>query len=224
MLVRRAPSQSRRRRHEYAAGSIIISCEVRKEKKAGSPCQACVGLPVLCGAARPPRSSRSLAGERCGARPSALSPLTGLRRDPRASAAFPQRCGSVVDAAPPVFGGASCWRRNSLQPRWKPQTAARASWSARTHETGFVSCYAASHVLLSVKKGARPSIRLRSSAPKKSKDSRRTLPLTRPYMSEGPLRRSETRSIFFKIFFGIPSAPAGSPSTLLVLQMRRAFV
>ncbi len=129
---------------------------------------ASVRLPYAGGAAGPPRSSRSLAGKHCGARPSALSPLTGLRRDPRASAAFPQRCGSVVDAAPPVFGGASCWRRNSLQPRWKPQTAARDSWSARKHEAGFVSCYAAPHVLLSVKKAARPSIRLRSSTTKKS--------------------------------------------------------
>ena len=43
-------------------------------------------------------------------------------------------------------------------------------------------------------------------------------------MSEGPLRRSETRSIFSKIFFGIPSAPAGSTSTLLVLQMRHKAV
>jgi len=57
----------------------------------------------------------------------------------------------------------------------------------------------------SKKKAARPSIRLRSSAPKKSIVLLRTLPLTRPYMSEGPLRRSGTRSIFFKIFFDIPS-------------------
>ena len=61
----------------------------------------------------------------------------------------------------------------------------------------------------SKKKAARPSIRLRSSTTKKSiVQGYGTLPLTRPYMSEGPLRRSETRSIFFKIFFGILSAPA----------------
>ena len=146
---------------------LLFHAKCRRKKKCGEPMPgasgyrvlagprgrraatgASVRLPYAGGAAGPPRSSRSLAGEHCGARPSALSPLTGLRRDPRASAAFPQRCGSVVDAAPPVFGGASCWRRNSLQPRWKPQTAARASWSARTHEAGFVSFCAVSYVFL----------------------------------------------------------------------------
>ena len=70
------------------------------------------------------------------------------------------------------------------------------------HITRLLTCY------LVFKKAARPSIRLRVRRPKKVYDSYGTLPLTRPYMSEGPLRRSETRSIFFKIFFGIPSAPA----------------
>ena len=114
----------------------------------GARAKACVGLPYAGGAAGPPQQLEALLGNAAESRPSALSPSTGLRRDPRASAAFPQRCGSVVDAAPPVFGGASCWRRNSLQPRWKPQTAARASWSARTHEAGFVSFCAVSYVFL----------------------------------------------------------------------------
>ena len=158
-----SPPPSRvRRRLDY---NFMRSKEGKKKR---GPCQVCVGLPCAGGAAGPPQQLEALLGNAAESRPSALSPSTGLRRDPRASAAFPQRCGSVVDAAPPVFGGASCWRRNSLQPRWKPQTAARASWSARTHETGFVSYYAASHVLLSVKKGCAASIRLRSSAPKKS--------------------------------------------------------
>ena len=141
LLVQSAPSSPGAPRR----GRNVLN-SVRSKKKSGEP-GVRRGRGAPAGAAGP-HAGGGLVGNAAESRPSALSPLTGLRRDPRASAAFPQRCGSVVDAAPPVFGGASCWRRNSLQPRWKPQTAARASWSARTHEAGFVSFCAVSYVFL----------------------------------------------------------------------------
>ena len=121
MLVRSAPSH-------LAAVFTIISCEVSKEKKKrGAHARrasgyrmlvgprgrraatgASVRLPVLCGAARPPRSSRSLARNTAGLVRALAPPSRACGVDPQSFRSLPRartRCGSAwFCAAPPISG------------------------------------------------------------------------------------------------------------------------
>ena len=92
MLVRRAPSQSRRRRHEYAAGSIIISCEVRKVKKSGEPVP---GVRRATGAVR----GREAAAQQLGAAGKAAGLVRALAPPQRACGVDPQSTHGFLCAA-----------------------------------------------------------------------------------------------------------------------------
>ena len=113
---------------------------------------ASVRLPVLCGAARPPRSSRSLARNTAGLVRALAPPLRACGVDPQSFRSLPRartRCGSAwFCAAPPISGkqplGALAAEHRLLSrwpPRWPVVREDTPAGSNEHYAAAYVSCF-----------------------------------------------------------------------------------
>ena len=112
---------------------------------------ASVRLPVLCGAARPPRSSRSLARNTAGLVRALAPPLRACGVDPQSFRSLPRartRCGSAwFCAAPPISGeqplGALAAERRERATDRRAWPVVREDTQGRVvcHVRGSVTCF-----------------------------------------------------------------------------------
>ena len=140
---------------------LLFHAKCRRKKKAGARARcasgyrmlagprgrraatgASVGLPVLCGAARPPRSSRSLAGNTAGLVRALAPPSRACGVDPQSFRSLPrarQRCGSAwFCAAPPISGEQPL---GALAAEGRERATDRRAWPVVREDTrGRVEC------------------------------------------------------------------------------------